>query len=141
MLTIERVAALRRVPLFSGVPDHVLAGVARVAVEVPVAPGEVVIELGDEDETMFVVVDGTLRVDAGGHTLTELGPGTSFGELSLLAPGPRSATVTVTTPGVLLRLDRPTFEELMVDHPELARSAIRMLVELVRDRTPGGARS
>lgn len=132
LLTIERVAALRRVPLFSAVPDHVLAGLARVAVEVLVAPGEEVIRAGEVDSTMLVIVDGTLRVHQGDRTLTELGPGASVGELSILVPDRRSASVTAITDGLLLRVDQRMFDELMTDHPELARSAIDALVALVR---------
>lgn len=136
LLTIERVATLRSSALFAAVPDHVLAGLARVAEEVPVDAGDVVIERGDEDDSMLVVAEGRIRVHVADRTLVELGPGASVGELAILAPEPRSATVTALTPGLLLRLRRPAFEELMIDHPELARSAIRMLVGIIRDRTP-----
>ena len=136
LLTIERVAALRGSGLFAEVPDHVLAGLARVAEEEPVDAGTVVITRGDEDDSMLVIVDGRLRVHVGDRTLVELGPGGSVGELSILAPETRSASVTALTSGLLLRLRRPAFEELMADHPELARAAIRMLVGIIRDRTP-----
>jgi CRP/FNR family transcriptional regulator, cyclic AMP receptor protein len=139
LLTIERVAALRRTPLFAGVPDHVLAGLARIAEEVRVDAGDTVITQGDEDDSMFVIAHGRVRVHVGMRTVVELEPGASVGELSLLAPEPRSASVTAVTPGVLLRVRGPAFDELMVDHPELARSAIRMLVTMVRDRTAAGA--
>lgn len=136
LLTIERVAALRGTSLFADVPDHVLAGLARVAEEEPVDAGDVVIARGDRDDSMLVIVDGTLRVHVGDRTLVDLGPGASVGELAILAPEPRSASVTALTPALLLRLRRPAFEELMSDHPELARAAIRMLVGIIRDRTP-----
>ena len=38
LLTIERVAALRRSTLFAAVPDHVLAGVARVLLDAGADP-------------------------------------------------------------------------------------------------------
>ena len=136
MLTIERVAALRRAPIFETVPDHVLAGVARVVEEEPVDAGDEVIRQGDEEDSMLVIADGHLRVHVGDTTLVELGPGASVGELAILDPRPRSASVTATAPGILLRVRRDAFDDLLLDHPELARSAIRMLVEIIRDRTP-----
>jgi CRP-like cAMP-binding protein len=141
LLTIERVAALRRVPLFAAVPDHVLAGLARVAREVEVAAGDEVIRIDDADDWMLVVVHGTLRVHADDRTLAELGPGGTVGELSILVPDRRSASVTATSDGLLLRIDQPMFDELMTDHPEIARSAIEALVALVRARTPGAPAS
>jgi hypothetical protein len=54
LLTMERVAALRGSGLFAEVPDHVLAGLARVAEEEPVDAGTVVITRDDEDDSMLV---------------------------------------------------------------------------------------
>lgn len=135
LLTIERVLALRRTALFAAVPDHVLAGLARVVSEVSMDVDDVILADGDEGDSMLIVVSGRLRVDVGGHPVTELGAGASIGELSVLSPDRRSGTVVATDPGLLLRLERTVFDELMVDHPELARSVITMLVGMVRDRT------
>ena len=137
LLPLERVAALRRAAVFSAVPDHVLAGVARVASEVWVEAGVAVIQEGDDDDGMLIVVNGRLRVHAGDRLLRELAPGASIGELAILVPDRRSASVTAITPCLLLRLERAVFDELMADHPELARAMIQMLVGLVRSGPAG----
>ena len=66
---------------------------------------------------MYAVVRGRLRVHHGERTITQLGPGSTVGELAALVPEPRSATVTALEPTTLLRIDRPLLEELLADRP------------------------
>lgn len=127
LLTIERVAVLNRVGLFGAVPGHTLVAVARLLEEVRVDEGATFIERGSVEDWLFVVVDGRVRVHNGERTLAEAGPGGVVGELAVLVPAPRSASVTATEPTLLLRLRRVPFEELLDDRPEIARAVISAL--------------
>ena len=49
----------------------------------------------------------------------KLGPGAFFGEMALLFGAPRSATVVVTKPSILLVLDIANFRKLAGRRPEL----------------------
>ena len=73
-----------------------------------------------------------LRVHLGDRTLNVLGAGSVFGELAVLMPEPRAASVTTLEPTVVLRLRKPAFDDLLVDQPELARSVIEALVATLR---------
>ncbi len=65
---------LRELPLFEGVSDAGLERIAAVAGEVSGAPGQVLALPGDPGSGMFVILEGTVNVDArGGHFA--LGPG------------------------------------------------------------------
>jgi CRP/FNR family transcriptional regulator, cyclic AMP receptor protein len=139
LITIERVAILHRVALFANVPGHALASVARLLEEVRVAEGVTVIERGAVEDWMFVVADGRVRVHVDAKTLGEKGPGEVFGELAVLAPAPRSASVTAMESTLLLRLRRPAFEELLDDHAELSRSVISTLAQLLQAMADGDA--
>jgi len=44
-----------------------------------------------------------------------VGPGGSFGELALMYNEPRAATMVSTEPAVLWRLDRVTFQRILMD--------------------------
>src|SRR5262249_10528227 len=61
-LTIERVALLRRVELFAGTPDRVLAGIARVLEEVTFPVGAVIMEAGAVEDWLFVLEHGEVEV-------------------------------------------------------------------------------
>lgn len=88
---------------------------------VSIESGQVIIKQGDEPDYFYILLDGSVTVtktDSATNessTVAELGPGHSFGELGLLKNVPRQATVTATTRVRVLRLDRPTFEQLVVD--------------------------
>jgi CRP/FNR family transcriptional regulator, cyclic AMP receptor protein len=132
LLTIERVAILQRVGLFRAVPGHKLVSVARLLEEVRVAPGVTIIERGAVEDWLFIVADGRVRVHVDRRTLVEGGSGAVVGEFAVLAPAPRSASVTTMEPTLLLRLRRKPFEELLDDRPEIARAVISTLANLLQ---------
>jgi CRP-like cAMP-binding protein len=136
MSTIDRVVALQRVPLFAGVPGRTLAEVAAAATELEVAADAVVISQGTVEDHLFAVVSGRLVARDGERVLREIPAGGSVGELAALVPEPRSATVSAMVPSMLLRIDRPVLEELLTDHPELARGVIAALVGMIRGSAP-----
>jgi MFS family permease len=119
-----RTAVLLGHPIFAGLPAARLEAIARQLVTVPVPAGEVVIRQGDPADRFYLVSDGALRVtqasDDGDVELRQLGPGDVFGEIGLLRRVPRTATVTATSPGVLLALDGPAFAELVGAGPGLS---------------------
>lgn len=139
MMLVERVAALHEVDLFSAVPGRMLASVAATAEEVTVEPGSTFIEHGAVEDCLYVVVSGRVRVHHGGQVFAELGAGSSVGELAVLVPGPRSASVTAVDSTLLLRLRKPVLDELLADRPELATEVIRALVLRLRERADAGA--
>ncbi len=142
LLTIERVAVLQRVGWLAGVPGHQLVAVARVIEEIRVDAEAVIIERGAMEDWLFIVADGRVRVHVEGRTLVEHGPGAVVGELAVLAPAPRSASVTALEPTLLIRLRGGPFEDLLDDHPEIARVVIATLAaqlqELLADEPADG---
>lgn len=132
LMTIERVAVLKRVALFGEVPGHTLVAVARLLEEVSFEVGDTIIHRGAVEDWLFVVAEGRIRVHIGEMTLLENGPGGVVGEFALLAPAPRSASATALEPSLLLRLRRGPFEELLDDHPEIARAVIATLARMLQ---------
>jgi CRP/FNR family transcriptional regulator, cyclic AMP receptor protein len=137
---VERVAALHRVDLFADVPGRALAAVAKAAAEVRGPPGAVLIEQGAVEAHLYAMVDGRVRVHRGDQTLLELGPGATVGELAVLVPAPRTASVTALEPTLLLRVDKAVLDELLADWPELAHGVIAELVARLRATAEHAAR-
>ena len=132
LLTVERVALLRRVGLFAETPDRALAGVAQVVTEVEFPAGAMVMREGDLEDWLYVVVDGELEVVRADRRAV-IGAGGVVGELAVLDPMPRSATVRATTDCLLFRLDKIAFDEVLGERPEVARGVIRELVGRLRE--------
>jgi len=133
MLTVERVARLRGVELFASTPDKVLAGVAAVVDEVSFETGEVMMEAGAVEDWLFVVLVGDVTVIRPDRTLT-IGAGSVVGELAVLDPQPRTATVTAASPVQAFRLRKAAFDDAMRDRPEIAAGVITELVRRLRQR-------
>lgn len=84
---------------------------------VPMRRGEVVIREGDAGDYYYVIESGrclvSRQVGEIRMLLAELKAGDAFGEEALLAGTQRNATVTMKTDGLLLRLDKKNFLELL----------------------------
>ena len=98
------------------------SAVARLLEEVRVEPGVTFIERGARRGlAVRHRLDGRVRVARRRRgTRRERPSGDVVGELAVLAPAPRSASVTALEPTLLLRLRRGPFEELLDDRPEIA---------------------
>jgi CRP-like cAMP-binding protein len=81
--------------------------------------GEVVIQQGDEGDYFYAIVSGRCAVtretplNRSGLKLAELEVGDTFGEEALISEAKRNATVTMLTDGVLMRLNKESFRELL----------------------------
>ena len=67
---------------------------------------------------------GRARVTRGRRTVATLGPGDYFGELALLDPGPRNASVTATTEMEVVELGSRELAGLLEEVPTIARKLL-----------------
>src|SRR3954454_21557153 len=106
---------------FSKLPREAIAPMLEALEQIELDAGEVVVRQGDPGGSMFIVQEGKLHVyettEGERRDLRWLRTGDFFGELSLYADVPRSATVEALTPVRLLELDKDTFRSLMDEHP------------------------
>lgn len=134
LLTIERVAILKSIDIFNQTPDYALAAVAEIIEEIEVAPGETFIHEGALEDSMYIVVEGKVEVHSGDKSIIRLGPGKSVGELAVLDPEPRSASVTGVIDSFLFRIDKDPFDEVLADRPEVAQGVIGALCQRIREQ-------
>lgn len=98
--------------------------------------GDTIISEGDEGDTAFFIVSGAVEVFVGrgarAKRVGALNTGEVFGEMSLIEPGPRSATVTATTDVECLAASYEEFIASIEDHPERAVAFMKTLVRRLR---------
>lgn len=123
---LERLGALS---MFAECSNKELRDVARIVDELNVEEGRVLMSQGDAGQEAFVIEEGTADVVRNGELLATVGPGQYVGELALIDAGPRSATVTATSPMRLLVIGTREFSTLLDEVPGLAR---RVLVSTAR---------
>lgn len=131
---------LDKVPLFAGLSPEELDVIAQHAVRKSYRKNTVIIERGDEANTLFVLTEGRVKTylaDEQGReiVLNDLGPGSQLGELALLGDSPRTASVMTVEDSVFLVLTKRSFLQVLSDHPELAFNLIRLLVERTQTLT------
>jgi len=83
----------------------------------------------------FMVARGAVRVVRDGTTITRLGPGDFFGELSVLDGRPRVAQVVADEPTVCLALATWDFEAVVKEEPAVALAILRGLAGRLRSLT------
>lgn len=125
----RKLELLAAVPLLGRLARKDLEAIARLCDEVDVAAGKVVVKQGTYGTEFYVVLDGALTVEHDGARVADLGPGSFFGELALLAKIQRTATVTATAPSRLLVLGAREFSTLLQDHPSIQAAVLHAVAE------------
>lgn len=128
-----KVQLLKQVGLFSACTTKELSKIAALADEVSVPAGAVLTQEGKPGREFFAIVDGQAKVTLRGKKLNTLGPGSFFGEMSLLDQSPRSATVTAITPMKLMVLDARNFSTLLDQAPSVSRKILRGMAQRLRE--------
>jgi hypothetical protein len=131
--TVDKVMLLKQVDMFAQTADDVLVDLAALLKEVNLKAGETIIEQGYRGDCMYFIARGKVRVHDGSQIINYLHAGDAFGEMALLEPEPRTASVTADEDTHLLRLDQELFYELIEDHIELVRGIIHMLARRLRN--------
>lgn len=116
---------------------------------VPVRAGDVIIRQGGDGDYFYIIKNGRCMVtrrpspNAKEVKLAELADGDAFGEDALVSDAKRNATITMMTDGVLMRLAKQDFNELLKE-PLLnklkykeAEALIAKGAELLDVRLPG----
>ena len=122
-------ARLKDVPFFSSMSEQDLAAVARQTDEISVAAGTVLAREGDLGDEFFVIASGTAEVTSGGAPVAKLGAGDFFGEIALIREEHRIATVTATSPMLLIVMKGSSFRSLDSSIPELRETVSKALAE------------
>jgi CRP/FNR family transcriptional regulator, cyclic AMP receptor protein len=129
----ELVEHLAAVPLFSQCTKRERQIVARHAEIVELDAGTEMTVEGQPGDSFFVVLEGEATVHRGGVEVRNLGPGTWFGELALLDPGPRSATVVATTPVRTAVLGARMFRIILRELPAISERLLAALARQIKD--------
>jgi formylglycine-generating enzyme required for sulfatase activity/rhodanese-related sulfurtransferase/chromosome segregation ATPase len=108
--------------VFIKIPPAIIQSLLIKMESIPVRAGKAVIKQGDEGDYFYTIHQGqcavTRKDTPGGEILklAELSDGDCFGEEALVSDARRNATVTMLTDGVLMRLAKKDFVELLQKH-------------------------
>jgi len=132
LTVVEKVVALQGVEVFKDTPPEQLALIASIAEEVQLPAGTELSRQDDPPGDMWVVLEGSVSIARDGKKLGELGPGEALGTWALFEDEPQQITATATVETQALKIERWGFDEAIDEHPEIARSLIRQLIQRLR---------
>jgi CRP-like cAMP-binding protein len=130
-----RIEVLAGVPLFAGLSKRQLQEIARGSISRRWPAECCVVPEDTKAQVCYVIVDGTADVRRHGRTIAQLGPGDFFGEIALLDPGPRSATVATTSEMVSVELSRQSFLAVAGHNPAILLRMLEALARRLRETT------
>jgi CRP-like cAMP-binding protein len=128
----DRTASFRTTGLFAGFGPDDADALLGAGETVSFPAGQAIFEIGDHGDAMYVVLSGEAQVDVGGR-FHVLRAGDFFGEMALLAPGKRMATVRADGDVQALRISADRFQEFLVQRPRVALSMMKALVLRLRE--------
>jgi CRP/FNR family transcriptional regulator len=122
-VTHSLVKALRGVDAFASLDEEALLRVVGVSSNLAWRRGSEVFEAGSPAEALYVVLSGRVRIldpANGGREVAALGPGDSFGEISLLLLTKHTKNAVAEEDAELMVIPHDSFRELVETNPELA---------------------
>jgi CRP/FNR family transcriptional regulator, cyclic AMP receptor protein len=128
----QKLELLKTVPLFKDLSRHDIEQVGQLTEEIDVPAGQVLTREGAPGSEFFVILEGEVRIEAGGEQIRTMEAGDFLGEIALVDDGPRTATATTVGPAKLLVLGRREFRSLMDSYPSIEHSVLHCLVERLR---------
>jgi HEAT repeat protein len=134
---LQRMLALRRVPLFRDLDPEDLQRLAGLAEECWYPHGAALMTEGELGDELVVVIEGSVRVvqraEGGSERLVRrYGPGEHIGELAVLRERPRSATVVAEEAGVRgLVLGGAGLKAILRERPDAAMAMLATLAERI----------
>lgn len=124
--------------IFADLPSAILRRLAAASEQVSLSPGEALLGgFRAENHDVYIVIEGRIRIamenkPAGDVTLGEVGPGGLVGEFAAISGRAGSAIAQACTPTALIRIPRQEFLAVVAQHPEVALSLLKHLIDLVR---------
>jgi small-conductance mechanosensitive channel len=119
-------------PIFAPLSEEEIEKLTRASNVRVYAPGENIVRMGQEGNSMFVIVRGSVKVQIpeNGHpkTVNTLKENDFFGEMSLLTGQPRSATVVASEETEVVQIRKQALKPIFESNPQLV-SAICEIVE------------
>lgn len=98
-----------------------------------VRAGTALFRQGEAADQMYVLTIGEARIRVGQREVERLLPGAIVGEMALIDPEPRSATVEAVTDCEFVCVDDKRFRFLVTETPDFALGVMKVLADRLRN--------
>jgi CRP/FNR family transcriptional regulator, cyclic AMP receptor protein len=122
-------SSLKKFDLFKDVDESKLSKIAPFTMLVEFPDGKTIIQEGGYSNDFYAIESGTAKVERGGETIAELGPGDVFGEQGLLERQERSASVVATSALRALKIEHWEIPRMRKAMPEVLEQLQKTIEE------------
>ena len=91
-------------------------------------------EEGESGDSFFVITSGSVDISKGATLIATVEKGSAIGELALIDPAPRNATVTAKTDGTWVEITKADFEISIAQGNQTSIKVLQSLSETVLKR-------
>ena len=128
----ESVLLLRQVEMFKEFDDEALTLLASRMKEVRRNKNEVLFKKGDPGNSMYIIIEGSVKIHNNEHVFAVLNSKQYFGEYSLIDQTTRSTSATTARPSRFLILMQDDFDNIMASNPSLWRKLMIPTIKRLR---------
>ena len=133
MITYEKVLVLKNIPFFAEASELALSDLIAVCEEHTVKTGDVILESGQENKHLFMILAGTVHIiGAEENLISEVGARQVFGETTVLSPAILPYRIQAQTQTTFLKVSGDQLYRMMALHPSLAYGFIGELSKRLR---------
>ena len=128
---IDKVFSLKTVSVFENLPEASLLDIARIMEYEEIPAGREFIKKGEIGDCMYIIKSGRVKVHDGESEFAQLGENEIVGELALLTPIPRTASVSTLEDSLVYIIGRDYFMDLLYEKSEILSEIIQVLIRRI----------
>ncbi|MEZ4938086.1 MAG: cation:proton antiporter [Crocinitomicaceae bacterium] len=137
----EKEELLTEIPWLNELDHMSFISAAKEFTQKVYSKGAILLEEGKEQDGMFIVVRGSIKITINGELIDLLGPGSTVGEIAALKDLKRTATVTADSPVTVLHCSSKALKKLVTVNKEIEEtiwkiSAVKVGFYLLKNLEP-----
>ncbi len=132
LTTVEKVLFLQDIDIFEFTSTEDLAHIAAITEEIGFKAEEVISKEGDIPDSMYIVIEGAVKLTRGGEEVMTAREKDVFGTWALFDDEPLVVTATTLTATRILRIDKEDFIDLLADYVAITQSILKTMAKRLR---------
>jgi CRP-like cAMP-binding protein len=132
LTTIEKVLFLQDIDIFEFTSTEDLAHIAAITDELEFKAEVIISKEGDIPDSMYMVIEGRVRLSRGGEEVMIAGEKDVFGTWALFDDEPLVVTATTLETTRVLRIDKEDFIDLLADYVAITQSILKTMAKRLR---------
>jgi ATP:ADP antiporter, AAA family len=132
MDNVEKLMLLRQTALFKKLPAESLLAIAEVTKCREMIAGEVIYQQDGYPDALYIIGKGSVALSREDKVLVELKEGQFFGFIGVLDNEPWYTTATSQADGLLLYIDKPAFDRILEDIPDVLMAMTHVLLTYLK---------